>query len=166
MATAATPAAPLDADLARFLTEGGVSMHASSCNAEGVSSLSRGLGCRVSKDRARVTVFLLASHSREMLADWRANGRIALVVTMPHSHRTVQLKGGDAAPEPLADGDRGLIAAYRAAFVKELAGIGYDPELPRLLVAGGDDDVVAVGFTVGAAFNQTPGPAAGQPVAR
>jgi hypothetical protein len=101
-----------------------------------------------------------------MLADYRANGEIAVVVTLPSTHRTVQLKGDDAAVEPLQDGDHMLIARYREAFVKELTRLGYEPSLPELLLAGARGDVVAVGFTVCAAFIQTPGPAAGSPLAR
>lgn len=159
------PYVALDAEDVTFL-EGGVSMHASSRDAQNVANLSRALGCRVSPDRARVTVFLLASHSGSMLADYRANGAIAVVFSLPCTHRTVQLKGEDAAVEPLQDGDHVLIARNREAFVKGLTSIGYPASLPELLVAGVRGDVVAVGFTVSAAFIQTPGPAAGSPLAR
>lgn len=161
---AAQPIA-LDPELVAF-TQGGVSMHAASRDASNVAQLSRALGIRISADRTRVTVFLLASHSGQMLADYRANGEIALVITLPSTHRTVQLKGTDAAVVALEDGDHILIAQNRERFLAELAGIGYNPGLPKMLLAGSRGDVVAVAFTVTAAFTQTPGPAAGQPLAR
>lgn len=161
------PPAPivLDPDLAAFLEEG-VSMSAASCNAALVPSLARCIGARLSADRTRLSVFLPASHAGEMLADYRANGRIAVVVSKPSTHRTFQLKGEDAAVEPLQDGDHVRIARFREAFVQDLTRGGYRAELAERLLAAARGDVVAVGFTITAAFVQTPGPAAGSPLAR
>ena len=150
----------LDEELAAFL-QSGLSMHAASRDAGNVANLSRGLGCRVSPDRTRVTVFLLASHSGAMLADFRANGQVAVVFSKPSTHRTVQLKGADAAVEPLQDGDHILIAKQHEGFVRELVSLGYMAALPDTLLAGTRGDILAVGFTVAAAFIQTPGPTAG-----
>lgn len=157
---------PIDPELATFIQSGGVSMHAASRDAGNVANLARPLGCRVSPDRTRVTVFLLASHAGAMLADYRANGAIAFVVTLPSTHRTVQLKGEDATLEPVQDDDHARIARQREGFVRELTALGYEGSLAAILLAGARADVVAVGFTVCAAFIQTPGPAAGTPLAR
>lgn len=124
------------------------------------------MGCRLSADRTRLTVFLLASHSGAMLADYRANGQIAVVITLPSTHRTIQLKGTDAGVEPLQEGDHALIARNRRGFVKELGRLGWEAALPETLVAAARGDVVAIGFTITAAFVQTPGPTAGTPLAR
>jgi len=156
----------LDEELVAFLESDHVSMHAASRDAANVANLARPLGCRVSSDRSRVTAFLLASHAGAMLADYRANGAIALVVTLPSTHRTVQLKGQDAAVEPLRDDDHARIARHREGFVRELTSLGYEGSLPGMLLAGAREDIVAVGFTVCAAFIQPPGPAAGTPFAR
>lgn len=153
----------LDEETAAFMVAG-TSMHAASRDAEGVPNLSRPVACRVSPDRTRVTVFLLASHSGAMLADFRANGRIAVVITMPSTHRTIQLKGEDAAVEALRDDDPIVIARHREAFARELERMGYSRSLPVTLVEGARGDVIAVGFTITAAFTQTPGPAAGAPL--
>ena len=161
------PPAPvaLDPEIVRFMA-GGISMHAASRDAGCVANLSRPLGIRVSDDRTRVTVFLLASHSGAMLANFRENGRIAVVVTQPSTHRTIQLKGEDAAVEPLQEGDHILIARKREAFARELEGMGYRRELALTLLEGARGDIIAVGFTITAAFIQTPGPTAGQPLPR
>jgi hypothetical protein len=163
LATASKTAVALDPELVAFM-QGGVSMHAASRDANLVANLSRPLGCRVSADRTRVTIFLLASHSGGMVADFRANGRIAVVFSLPSTHRTIQLKGEDAAQEPLQEGDHIVIARHRAAFVAELASLRYDPSLPEKLMAGSRGDVLAVSFTVTEAFIQTPGPTAGTPL--
>lgn len=151
----------LDAETAAF-TEGGLSMHAASRDAANVANLSRGLACRVCRERTRVTVFLLASHSGDMLADFRANGRIAVVFSQPSTHRTIQLKGTDAAVEPMQDGDHVLVAKQQAGFVRDLTSLGYPNSLPETLLKGARGDIVAVGFTIAEAFVQTPGPSAGK----
>lgn len=157
------PPLALEPELAAFL-QSGLSMHAASCDAQCVPGLSRPLACRVSADRRRVTVFLLASHSGAMLADFRANGRIAVVFTHPGSHRTLQLKGEDAAIEPLQPDDHLLVARQHEGFVRHLVELGWPESLGDTLLAGARGDIVAVGFTVSAAFVQTPGPTAGQPL--
>lgn len=160
------PDAPLiDEELAGFL-QSGLGVHAASRDAAGVPCLMRGIGCRVSPDRRRVTIFLLASQCGRLLADFAANGAIAFVASLPSTHRTVQLKGTDArAGAPLPD-DEALVARQRAAFADQLVRAGYAPEVARTLVGGDWDDVVAVTFTPTAAFAQTPGPGAGNPLAR
>jgi hypothetical protein len=140
---------------------GGVSMHVASRDAACMPTLSRPLGVRISNEHSRVTVILLASHSEAMLADFQANGEIALVVTLPSSHRTIQLKGNDARAEPLAQGDPEIVERTRAAFTRELVAMGWDRSLPETLLAGARADMVAVSFTVRAMFTQTPGPNAG-----
>ena len=156
-------AVALDEETVAFMM-GGTSMHAASCGADLVPNLSRPVACRVSEDRTRVTVFMLASHSGAMLADFRANGRIAVVITMPSTHRTIQLKGEDAAVEPLRDDDPVVIARHREAFARDLERIGFARSVPVTLLEGTRGDIIAVAFTVSAAFTQTPGPGAGAPL--
>jgi len=150
----------LDAELAAFI-QGPVSVHVASRDARNTPNLARALGCRVTPDNRRVTLFLQASHGATMLADFRDNGAVAVVFSRPTTHRTVQLKGRDASLEALQDDDGVRIARYREAFVAELAALGYDASLPRTLLAGPRSDFVAVSFSVSAAFEQTPGPGAG-----
>lgn len=150
----------LDAELAAFI-QGPVSLHAASRDARNVPNIARALGCRVGADGRRVTIFLQASHGATMLADFRDNGAIAVVASRPTTHRTVQIKGRDAAIEALQDDDAVRIARYREGFERELVALGYAVSLPRALLAGPRSDFVAVSFAVVAAFEQTPGPGAG-----
>ncbi len=160
MILAVSAATLLDEELAAFI-QGGVSILAASRDARLVPSLARAVGCRAAPGRPHVAVFLLASQSGALLADYRANGAIAVVFSQPSTHRTLQLKGSDAAPEPLEEGDWVRVARYREALTAELVAIGHLGALGRALLAGDRGDLVAVGFTVSAAFEQTPGPAAG-----
>jgi len=153
----------LDAELAAFI-QGPVSVHVASRDVRNVPNLARAQGCRLTPDGKRVTLFLQASHGATMLADFRDNGAIAVVFSRPTTHRTVQLKGRDAALEPLQDDDALRIARYREAFGAEIAALGHDVAVARTLLAGPRSDFVAVSFTVTAAFVQTPGPGAGEPL--
>lgn len=155
-----TVASLIDEDLAAFL-ESGVGVHAASRDAANVPCLVRGIGCRVSDDRRRLTVFLLASQCERVLGDIAANGAIAFVASQPSTHRTVQLKGADARAEPPREGDERLVGRQREAFIRELVSAGYDPGLPTALLGGDWADAVAVSFTPTAVFAQTPGPSAG-----
>ena len=159
-----TPALPvLDADNARFIG-GGVSIIVSSRNAANAPELVRAHGCRVSRDRRRVCLFLQAGQAGLLLADIRKNGRIAVVFTRPTTHRSLQLKGDDAALARLRPHDAARVAGYRDAMVAELEGNGISEALTRALLAGGGDGLVAIEFTPVAAFVQTPGPDAGKPL--
>ncbi len=157
--------APLvDEELAAFL-QSGLSLHVASRGEGLLPRLVRALGCRVSEDRRRVTVYLLRSQGGEMLEDFARSGAIAFVASMPSTHRTVQLKGDDARLAPPEAADEAIVAAQAAAFTADLVRLGYDESLPRLLLAGDCGDVVAVTFTPTQAFVQTPGPGAGAPIA-
>ena len=149
---------PLDTSLVAFIT-GAVSIIASGRNADNVPDLARAAGCRV--DDARLTILLSASQSTALLGDLAANGQIAVVFSQPSTARTVQLKGRDARPTTLLPDDAARMSAYREGMVAELARIGYDAAFTEALFWADPADVVAVTFTPGDAFTQTPGPNAG-----
>ena len=158
--------APVDnplADEANFaLLRTGFMVTVASRDAAHVPSVTRALGCRVSPDRRRVTVFLLASQSATLLRDLRTTGAIAAVFSQPSTHRTIQLKGSDATPGAVEPGDIALIEANAAAALADLALAGFPESFARTIFAYDAPDVVAVGFTPSTAFVQTPGPQAGR----
>jgi hypothetical protein len=156
-------AAPLAPDEAAFI-EGGVSIIAAARDAQHEMTVSRAMGCRVSADRRRVTIFLSTVQSGALLADVRANGVIAVVFSQPTSHRAIQLKGFDAAVVPLTPEDPHLWVAYRARLAAEVRHIGFSEVFVRAMLNAPSGDVVAVAFTPSAAFLQTPGPKAGTPL--
>lgn len=153
----------IDAEQVAFMRSG-VSISVGSCGPGNRPSVTRGIGCRVSEDRRRVTVFVSASQAETLLADIRGNGAIAVVFSLPSTHRTIQLKGKDTMVEPLLAGDLPIVEAYRDAFVEVLENFGYDPRLIRTFLACAPDDIVGLCFTPNAAFTQTPGPNAGEPL--
>jgi hypothetical protein len=96
-----------------------------------------------------------------VIADIEANGMIAVVFSQPSTHRTIQLKGTDARVARVSPRDRDLVERHRAAWVDELTAIGYRPEFARAVHGDTPDAMVALVFTPTAAFQQTPGPGAG-----
>ena len=152
---------PLDEANAAFI-RCGVMVSVASRDARHVSSLSRALGCRVAPDRRRVTAFLPASQCETLLRDLRDTRTIAMVFTQPSTHRTIQLKGTDAAIGPLESGSTALIDANIDALVTDVALLGYTEVLVRTLLSYEPEDLVEVTFTPTSAFAQTPGPHAGR----
>lgn len=150
-----------DAEHAAFM-QGGVSMSVASCGPSLRPSVTRALGCRIAPDRRSAAVIVSRAQAAALLADLGISGAIAVVFSQPSTHRTVQLKGRDAAVEAAGAAERETAAAYREAFVAELAPLGFEPAMVRAVLAVRPEDLVALRFTPCAAFTQTPGPGAGQ----
>jgi hypothetical protein len=154
----------LDAEHAAFI-QGAVSVVVGSRNTQLVPDVVRGCGCRVSRDRRRVTVLVEAARSGSVLENIAANGLIAVVFSQPSTHRTIQLKGSDARLTRVTGADRGIAQRHLLAWVQDLQLIGYAAEFARA-VRGEAPDLAAVTFTLASAFLQTPGPAAGKRLAQ
>ena len=153
-------APPLDADHAAFI-QGGVSVVVATRNTERVADVVRGCGCRVARDRRRVTVLIEPSRAGTLFDDIARNGMIAVVFSQPSSHRTIQLKGSDARIVKVTPADRAIAARHLRDWTEELCRIGYTREFAGA-VRGIAPTLAAIAFTPTAAFQQTPGPGAGQ----
>jgi hypothetical protein len=152
----------LDVAHAAFV-QGPVSVIVASRNADRVPDVVRGCGCRVSRDRRQVTVLIEPARASSLLDDVAGNGLIAVVFSQPSTHRTIQLKGEDARIVPVTAADRVAVRRHHQQWCAELTGIGYPPEFAAA-VHGGNGPIAAIRFTPTAAFQQTPGPGAGQPL--
>ncbi len=127
--------------------------------------LMRAMGCRLSAGRRRATLLLPQSGGGQVLDDLRDNGCIAVVFSEPTSNRTLQLKGRDATVAPCGPDDAALAERYLQGFIVEIGQLGFAAEVARTIFSR-HDTLLAVHFTIAEAFEQTPGPAAGQPLAR
>lgn len=144
--------------------QGGVSINLASCDSDKLPTLVRGIGCRVTADGALVTIFVPHFKSEQVRRDLPDNGNVAVTFSQPSTHRTIQVKGDGAAVRPLAEEEQALIDAYRLAFVQELQPLGFPPPAIRALLACPPQQLLALSFKPRAAFDQTPGPDAGQPL--
>jgi hypothetical protein len=152
--------AVLDEDHAAFI-QGGVSVVVATRDADFVPDVVRGCGCRVSRDRRSVTVLVESRRIGALVANIEANGMIAVVFSQPSTHRTIQLKGTDARAVRVSPRDSTLVENHLAAWIDELTAIDYRPEFARAVHGDVPDAMVALAFTPTAAFQQTPGPGAG-----
>jgi hypothetical protein len=150
----------LDEDHAAFIL-GGVSVVVATRDAALVPQVARGCGCRVSRDRRRVTVLVEPARVGTVLEDVAANGLVAVVFSQPSTHRTIQLKGTDARQVRVTAADRAVSARHLESWVDELVRIGYRRDFARAVRGLADRNLAAISFTPTAAFQQTPGPGAG-----
>jgi hypothetical protein len=157
-----TPSSPIGSAQAEIIT-GRVSIIVASRDARLRPHLMRAVGCRLSHDRRRVTVLLPESGGREVLEDLRDNHQIAVVFSRPSSNLTVQLKGNDATVTPSGPEDKALAESYLQGFIEEIGQLGHTADVAHTIL-GHDGALTSVHFTVAAAFEQTPGPTAGQPL--
>jgi hypothetical protein len=151
----------LDAEQASFI-QGGVSVVVAARDADNLPRVARAFGCRVAEDRSSVGVFLARCQAAPLLAAIRAQRTIAVVFTLPSSHRSLQLKGVDAAIMPPAEGDLERARRHVDAFVADIVPLGYAESVMRALLWLDPAELTVVTFTPEAAFEQTPGPRAGE----
>jgi hypothetical protein len=153
----------VNASWAKFI-QGGVSIVLGSRDEQNIPSVVRGIGCRISRDRCQVTILVSKSQADVVLNAIRATGAVTTVFTQPSTHTTIQLKGNDGTCAPPQRTDKSLAVAYVDAFVADVCSIGYPEPAIRTILWSDPADVVAVNFTPEAAFLQTPGPRAGEPL--
>lgn len=149
--------------LAAFLGVG-TSVSVASVTAGGRPVVGRGLGWRVEADGRTVTVFLDDAANEELVDALAASSLVAVVLSQPTTHRSIQVKGHDARVAPAPAEAAALVDHHIAGFARELAAIGYGEVFTRALCAFEAADLVAVSFTPDAGFDQTPGPRAGEPL--
>ena len=153
----------LDEADAAFI-QGGVTISASSCTAENAPVMARAVGCRVSPDRRKITLLFRMPSAEEFLEGIRVGRQIAVVFSQPGTHKTIQLKGSDAAVVSVRKGDTQLAERYGDVAVAEICPLGYEESLVRAFMSFDPNDLTAVEFTSSNAFLQTPGPRAGEPL--
>lgn len=150
----------LDPRVAAFIG-GQRSIIAASRDARGRPSLMRACGLRIDAVHGVLSIFLARSQAARLLDDIAASRRVAVVVSEPSTHRTMQLKGVDARVDPAAPEDLATLPPYADQLDAELQSIGLPPSFARAMIAVDPADVVAVRFTPTEIYDQTPGPRAG-----
>lgn len=159
----AAPPSPIGPEQAALIARP-VSIIVGSRDAELRPHVMRAVGCRLSDDRRRVTLLMPALRSEAVLADLRANGQIAVVFSEPTTHRTLQVKGEDAVVKHCGPDDAALAELNLQGFTDEIGQLGFTAEVAQTILAH-EHGLLAVHFSVASAFEQTPGPAAGEPLA-
>lgn len=157
------PPSPLSEEIAAFLeTEACLVLAAASESL--VPELCLGVACLVSPDRKRVRVVFDRRSAGPLLALVQGTGRVALAGSQTLTMRTVQVKGGGAGLEPMPAAERPRVAEAVARMRLEFEKIGFHHPYGVTLLDYDPNELVCVGFTPTAIFDQTPGPQAGQPI--
>lgn len=151
----------LDEETARFITHH-VSINVASANRQCHPSLGRAYGCRVSSDRTCISVLLLSTHYPELIADLQSTGRIAVVVSQPSTHRTIQFKADKVELTALQDEDRELMQRYLLSLSEELTPLGFSHDFVQAIKPDLYSNGVCATFSPNNAFIATPGPHAGK----
>jgi hypothetical protein len=154
----------LPADIADFI-QGGVSITVASRDERLVPSIAKGVGCRVAAASDQVTVMIFANAAQAVARDITRHAQVAVVFSKPSTNRTVQLKGRDVAIVPTTPADLALVRRWMALFADDLQLLGWDLRYVEATFLHDPSQLMALRFTPEGAFQQTPGPAAGAPLA-
>lgn len=148
----------LSEELAEFI-ESGVSMLVGTRDGELRPHVMRAVGAVIGKDRESLTVYLAKQLAEQAIANLRDNGKIALTMSRPYDHRSMQVKGTMIGMRDGVEADRAQQERYLAGFVEHVYIVG----LPRTVVRQlRIFPSVAVTFAAEDVFVQTPGPGAGR----
>lgn len=148
-------------DLARRL-EGLAAIHVATRDAALVADEVMASAAVLSEDGGTLTVYLPDATSATSLANLRGNGAIAVVLSEPLTHRTVQLKGSADGIRPAREEEREAVLRHAASFDAQVEAIGLPPAVVRRRAKW---PCHAVTFAIAGAWEQTPGPHAGEPLA-
>ena len=151
-------------DAETALMQRGVSILVAASNPQRRASVAHAVACRVRQlpTHSEVTVLLRPSQCAALLTDIRRSAQVAVAFCLPSTHKTLQLKARDAQLVPPQPEDRFLVQRSAQAFGDDIALINEPAELGRQIFAGDEGDLVALQFTPLTAFDQTPGPRAGE----
>jgi len=144
------------------LLEGLVAVHVATRDAALVPDEVMAAAALLELDGRSLTVYLPDATAGTALANLRDNGEVAVVLSQPLTHRTVQLKGRVETIRPAGEDEREAVERFAAAFDAEVAAIGLPPAALRRRTRW---PCAAATFAVREAYEQTPGPRAGEPLA-
>lgn len=144
--------------------ESGVSNRLGGTHADGRPEICRGLAAHALAD-GRIEVLLNAESGCELLSAVRSTGRVSYVASQPDTNRTLHLKGSDAEVIAVRDAHAALLARCRDRFVERVRPFGFSREtIVGFWFELGLEQIAVVRFTPSGAWDQSPGPGAGQSV--
>jgi hypothetical protein len=149
-----------DPDTTAFLDGAGLAAQVGSADPAGRPQVAVAWGPRENGD-GTISVFLDTARAGRTLANLAMNRNIALIVADPISYRSIQFKGEWLTTAVPTEDERAWVQRHREVFASNLALVGDSPGAIRNMWM---DEITRIDFTVRAAFDQTPGPRAGQPL--
>ena len=145
-------------DVFAFLT-GGKSLVIGTCDAALVPECARAVALRCAPDRRHVSVFLPEVVCARTVANLRDNGSIAIGISHPPDHRSLQLKGVLKKLAPAMPDDLPFVQRYLHELSQSLDLVGMPANIVERL---NYLPCLCAEVEVEAIFLQTPGPDAGR----
>lgn len=142
----------------------GLSIHVGACNRSGEPQVARALALRIEPDH-RLSLLLSTPSADALLAAVGEVPVVAITACQPSTHRAIQLKGRGAelsAADPAQWPER---MPFKHRFLAEIEPYGYDETFADAWLDVPPEQWCVVTFTPTGAWNQTPGPGAGQAIA-
>lgn len=152
----------LHGELLDFLGRG-LSIHVGACNRAGEPQVVRALALRIEPDH-RVSLLLSTPSADGLLAAIGEVPVVAITACQPSTHRAIQVKGRGAelsAADPALWPER---LPFKHRFLAEIEPYGYDETFADSWLDVPPEQWRVVTFTPTGAWNQTPGPGAGQAI--
>lgn len=148
-------------DALKEFVESGVAITVGTAAADGRPAVLLGWGGRVHEDRSTLDIFVDTARAATPLSNIHATGVIAVTFGDPVSYRSIQLKGPVNATGPASAEDTAWVKRHQEAFISAASLVGDPPaSITNLFM----DSHTRITFTAFHAFDQTPGPDAGQPL--
>lgn len=155
------PVTTLTIEQAAFV-EGPRSIYVASHDARMQPTLARALGVQVADDRRGLILIVHPEQAAQLLRDLETNPDLAVVVNAPQTHQTLQLKG-HAVRVALPTAETAALAErHFETFAAMIGTMGFNRPLVRVIMGGTPAVLAAIAFFPHTAFEQTPGPQAGQ----
>jgi len=148
----------LTAELVEYM-ESGVSLLVGSRDAALLPASARGFGVAVDAPSCTATVFLATAGTEVTLSNLRDNGQLALTLSRPLDHRSLQVKGHVLSIGETDEQGRRIQDRYFSLFCEGLVFSGHQEKLLRRIRYYPSH---AVRFQIESMFDQTPGPGAGR----
>lgn len=141
--------------------ERGTSILLAAVDQKGVPSCCRGIAVHSEDGFRTMTVYVPMATSRETIASIAATRRLAVSVTQPLDHHSVQLKGTTTNVRLAQNEEQQLVERRLFEFADVLHEIGLPRRIARTITHW---PAFAIEMRVDQVFEQTPGPKAGVPL--
>lgn len=128
----------------------------------GGPTIARGLGAQVHDD-GEIDMMISRAQWPDAVAALRSGVRVATTFVRPSTYETYQVKGVVKWVAPTDEADRSSVRTYADSVLSMLTGLGLQRH--QILAFLATDEPVRMRFAPTAAYLQTPGPGAGQPLA-
>lgn len=141
----------------------GLSVHVGGCDASGAPQLCRATALRIDDDH-RLSLLMALPAAEGLLRALQDRPKVAVVCCQPTTHHAVQIKGTDVVVLPAQAQDWDLRSDFKLRFLAEIRPYGFGEDFASAWLDTPIERCRVVSFTPMAAWNQTPGPGAGQAI--